>query len=118
MLCEAAIPWHVPISILDKDKSFPAGPYATVWKDGDFKNYDDVLAFGEDLDVITVEIESININALKELVKRGKKVFPQPEVLEIIQDKGYNVTGDTRRVVSDDEMPERPDTPDADKVIW
>lgn len=40
------------------------------------------------------------------------------EFLEIIQDKGYNVNGDTRRVVSDDEMPERPDTPDADKVIW
>lgn len=40
------------------------------------------------------------------------------EFLRIIQDQGYNVTGDVRRKVSDDEMPKRPDTPDADKVIW
>lgn len=38
--------------------------------------------------------------------------------LEVIQTKGFNVNGDMRRPVADEEMPTRPDTPDADKVIW
>jgi len=39
------------------------------------------------IDMITIEIESVNTAALKELVRRGKKVFPQPEIIELIQDK-------------------------------
>lgn len=40
------------------------------------------------------------------------------EFLEIIQTKGVNVSGDLRRVVTKDEIPEKPDRPDADRVIW
>jgi hypothetical protein len=38
--------------------------------------------------------------------------------LEIIQTKGYNTNGDMRRAITKDEVPERPDRPDADKVVW
>jgi 5-(carboxyamino)imidazole ribonucleotide synthase len=41
----------------------------------------------ETCDIITIEIEHVNTQALKELVKLGKKVFPQPEIIEMIQDK-------------------------------
>ncbi len=40
------------------------------------------------------------------------------EFLKIIQNRGFNVNGDMRRQIADDEMPERPDRPDADKVVW
>lgn len=38
--------------------------------------------------------------------------------LAIIQTKGYNTNGDLRRAITKDEVPERPDRPDADKVVW
>jgi len=38
--------------------------------------------------------------------------------LKIIQNRGFNVNGDMRRQIADDEMPSRPDRPDADKVVW
>jgi len=38
--------------------------------------------------------------------------------LEIIQNKGFNVNGDMRRKIPKEEIPTRPDTPDADKVVW
>jgi 5-(carboxyamino)imidazole ribonucleotide synthase len=50
-------------------------------------DYQTVIDFGSACDLITIEIENVNVAALKELVKQGKKVFPQPEVIELIQDK-------------------------------
>ena len=50
-------------------------------------DYQTVIDFGSACDLITIEIENVNVEALKELVKQGKNVFPQPEVIELIQDK-------------------------------
>ncbi|MEM9931299.1 MAG: ATP-grasp domain-containing protein, partial [Bacteroidota bacterium] len=87
MLAEAAHPWHQDIHVLDQSTSFPAGGVATTFTEGDFTNYDDVLAFGKTMDLITIEIEKVNVEALYELEKLGKKVYPQPRVLDIIRDK-------------------------------
>ena len=38
--------------------------------------------------------------------------------LDIIQTKGFNMNGDMRRQITKEEVPERPDRPDADKVVW
>jgi 5-(carboxyamino)imidazole ribonucleotide synthase len=51
------------------------------------KDYAAVYAFGKDCDVITVEIEAVNTEALQQLADEGKKVFPQPHLLALIQDK-------------------------------
>jgi 5-(carboxyamino)imidazole ribonucleotide synthase len=51
-------------------------------------DYDSVIAFGKNLDVLTIEIEHVNIDALKYLQNSGVHVYPQPEFLEIVQDKG------------------------------
>ncbi len=88
MLCLEAARLDIKLHILDKDDSFPAARLCHQFVAGDFTNYDDVLAFGLDMDVITIEIEKVNIEALKELERLGKKVYPQPGALEIIQDKG------------------------------
>jgi len=40
------------------------------------------------------------------------------EFLEIIQTKGFSVTGDERRAISKEELPEKPDRPDAMRVVW
>jgi 5-(carboxyamino)imidazole ribonucleotide synthase len=46
-----------------------------------------VVEFGKNVDLITIEIENVNVEALKFLQTQGKKVYPQPSVIEIIQDK-------------------------------
>jgi len=40
------------------------------------------------------------------------------EFLEIVQTRGFSVTGDTRRPISKEEVPEKPDRPDAMRVVW
>lgn len=88
MLCLAAAPWDFKTCVLDTSADFPAGPVCSEFTPGDFKNYDDVLAFGADKDVLTIEIEHVNTEALHELKRQGKIVHPAPEALDIIKDKG------------------------------
>ncbi|MEM7612444.1 MAG: hypothetical protein AAF270_12230 [Pseudomonadota bacterium] len=40
------------------------------------------------------------------------------EFLHIVSTKGFNMTGDQRRVIGKDELPKKPDRPDAMKVVW
>ncbi|MEM1119508.1 MAG: 5-(carboxyamino)imidazole ribonucleotide synthase [Bacteroidota bacterium] len=88
MLCQAASCWELPIYALDTSIDFPAGPYAKGFQEGSFKNYADVLGFGRQMDVVTIEIEHVNTDALKQLQKEEKIVHPDPAALEIIKDKG------------------------------
>ncbi|MBK8053484.1 MAG: 5-(carboxyamino)imidazole ribonucleotide synthase [Saprospiraceae bacterium] len=88
MLIQAGSRLGLSLSVMDIDREFPAAFVCSDYICGDIRNYDDVLAFGMDADVITIEIENVNIEALEELQRRGKKVFPQPEVLKVIKDKG------------------------------
>ena len=88
MLCLAAAPWDFKTCILDASADFPAGQVCAEFTAGDFNDYDDVLAFGADKDVLTIEIEHVNTQALHELKRQGKVVHPSPEALDIIKDKG------------------------------
>lgn len=54
---------------------------------GDFNNYNDVLDFGKDKDVVTIEIEHVNVQALEELENQGVKVVPNSNIIKIIQQK-------------------------------
>jgi len=88
MLAIEAANWHLPVHILDQNDDFPAVPYAPFFRAGDFKNYDDVYHFGKSIDILTIEIEQINIDALFDLEKEGIKVYPKPSTVKVIQDKG------------------------------
>lgn len=88
MLCLAAAEWDFTTCVLDASEDFPAGPYCSEFTAGDFNNFDDVLAFGKDKDVLTIEIEHVNTDALHQLEKAGKIVHPSATVLDIIKDKG------------------------------
>jgi 5-(carboxyamino)imidazole ribonucleotide synthase len=88
MLAIEAANWHLHIYILDQDQQFPAVPYATFFQAGDFKNFDDVVQFGKKVDILTIEIEQINIDALFYLENEGVKVYPKPSTVKVIQDKG------------------------------
>jgi len=88
MLVQAAQNWHLKTWVLDASKNFPAGGLCTSFQEGDFKNFDDVYHFGKQVDVLTIEIEHVNVEALLRLEKEGLKIHPNPDVLTCIKDKG------------------------------
>ena len=88
MLLQKAADYNLSIHVLDPDESAPCRYMCKTFEHGDFGAYQAVMAFGNDCDIITIEIEHVNIEALYELEKLGKKVYPQPQILEMVQDKG------------------------------
>lgn len=88
MLCLAAANWDLEIYILEDDELCPAAPYCTKLIKGSFKNFEDVLNFGKMVDILTIEIEHVNTEALLILENEGKIVHPNPVSLELIKDKG------------------------------
>ncbi len=87
MLLQAAVDWNLDIHILDPDEEAPCSRIAPHFQQGSLQDYDTVYAFGKDLDVITIEIEKVNVEALEALEREGKRVYPQPHVIRQIQDK-------------------------------
>lgn len=88
MLCQEASKMGIRLNILEKDDSFPSAGVCPDIVYGNFKDYQDVLDFGRKMDVITVEIEAVNTEALHQLEKEGKEVYPQASLLDLIKDKG------------------------------
>jgi len=79
---------NADVHVLDPAADAPCHALAPQFVQGDFNDYDTVLRFGRNVDVITIEFEHVNVEALYQLEKEGKKVYPQPRVLELIKDKG------------------------------
>lgn len=86
MLIQSGLDFNIPFSVLDPDAHAPCSGIAP-FTHGKLTDYNTVMEFGKRCDLITIEIENVNVSALKDLQKSGKKVFPQPEVIELIQDK-------------------------------
>lgn len=86
MLIQSAIDFNITFSILDPDRHAPCAQLGT-FHHGKLTDYDTVMKFGEMCDIITIEIENVNTSALKELARKGKRVFPQPDIIALIQDK-------------------------------
>jgi 5-(carboxyamino)imidazole ribonucleotide synthase len=88
MLLEAARSIDATIKILEPDEASPAASICSHFVRGSFQSESDVLAFGKDCDIITIEIEHVHVGALRQLKLQGKKVYPDPDFLEMVQDKG------------------------------
>ena len=79
--------WDVNTKVLDPSADAPCRISCNEFVQGDLLDYQTVVDFGQGLDLLTIEIENINIEALKTLKNQGVKIFPEPEVLEIIRNK-------------------------------
>jgi len=88
MLIQEAINYNLTTMVLDPDTNAPCKHIANYFECGSITDYDTVYNFGKKADVITIEIEKVNIEALEQLEKEGKLVFPQSRVIRLIQDKG------------------------------
>lgn len=88
MLIQEASKWDIITYVLDKDETCPAASIATHYIKGSHQDYESVYQFGKMIDVLTFEIESVNIEAVQKLKSEGLKISPDPDILEFIQDKG------------------------------
>nr|WP_255777941.1 5-(carboxyamino)imidazole ribonucleotide synthase [Mariniradius sediminis] len=87
MVIQSAINYNLDIHILDPDPSAPCKDIAQKFSVGSLRDFDTVYKFGQACDVITIEIENVNTDALQRLADEGKEVFPQPAIIKLIQDK-------------------------------
>ncbi len=87
MLLQAAADYTVETHVLENDPNCPAAHLCHHFHVGNIQDYETVLAFGQGLDAITIEIESVNIDALETLEQQGVKVYPSPAAIRIIKNK-------------------------------
>ncbi len=87
MLLQEAVNYPVDTWVLENDTECPAAHLCHHFIKGDIRSFDDVYAFGKNLDVLTIEIENVNLEALEKLESEGIKIFPNPASLKIIRDK-------------------------------
>jgi len=87
MLLQAAANYTVETYVLENDPHCPAAHLCHHFIQGDITSFDDVYAFGKKVDVLTIEIENVNIEALEKLEAEGVKVIPKPSAIKIIKNK-------------------------------
>ena len=87
MLLAETHKYDIYTAILDNDKNAPCSEICNRFEIGNLLDYDAVYAFGKTVDLLTIEIENVNIDALDQLEKEGLPIFPKPQNLRIIQSK-------------------------------
>ncbi len=87
MLLQSAININIDLKMMDADPNAPCSKLVSDFVVGDLEDFDAVYKFGKQCDILTIEIEKVNIKAMKKLQSEGVKVYPQPEIVEMIQDK-------------------------------
>ena len=87
MLLTITQKWDIYTKVMDPSLLAPARIACNIFIQGDLMDYDSVIEFGKDVDILTIEIENVNTEALAFLEMQGVKVYPQSSVLKTIQNK-------------------------------
>jgi 5-(carboxyamino)imidazole ribonucleotide synthase len=87
MLLQEAANYPVETWVMEKDSECPAAHLCHHFVQGDIRDFDAVYAFGQQVDVLTIEIENVNVEALEKLEAEGKTIIPRPSALKIIKNK-------------------------------
>ena len=88
MLLSECAKFDIYTIVLDPSKDAPCSNLASEFFVGNLMDYDTVLNFGKKADIITIEIENVNADALEKLEYLGKKVYPSSKNIKTIQNKG------------------------------
>ena len=88
MLLTETRKFDIQTYVLDSSAEAPCQFGATKFIKGSLNDCQTVLDFGRLVDVLTIEIENVNLEALETLEKEGKKVFPSSQTLRLIKNKG------------------------------
>jgi 5-(carboxyamino)imidazole ribonucleotide synthase len=85
MLLQSAANYHVVTYVLESGSHPPASSLCDYFVEGDIKDYQTVYNFGKLVDVLTIEIENVNLEALFKLEEEGVKIYPKPSALKIFK---------------------------------
>jgi len=88
MLLQVAPSFDVQSYVMDDDVNCPCRHLCFEFTQGDAMNFDDVYVFGKKVDVLTFEYEHVHVEALKKLKSEGLAIYPDPDIIELVQDKG------------------------------
>jgi 5-(carboxyamino)imidazole ribonucleotide synthase len=80
--------FDIKTHVLDPSAESPCRIACDYFEQGELMDFETVYAFGKKVDVLTIEIENVNVDALQKLESEGKKVFPSSETIRNIQNKG------------------------------
>lgn len=86
MLIQNALKYDDEWFTLDPAKDAPCSSIS-YFTEGNFNDYESVFNFGKGKDVVSIEIEHVNVDALFELQECGIKIIPSPEIIKTIQQK-------------------------------
>lgn len=89
MLLAETQKFDIYTSILDADSNAPCAQICNEFHQGDLLDYDTVYNFGKQVDLLTIEIENVNIDALDALEAEGLTIYPKPKNLRTIQNKAH-----------------------------
>lgn len=87
MMLSVTRKWDIKTKVMDPNEDAPSRIGCSKFVKGNLMNYENVFDFGKDVDILTIEIENVNTEALDALEKKGIKVYPQSSILKIIQNK-------------------------------
>ncbi|WP_339712075.1 5-(carboxyamino)imidazole ribonucleotide synthase [uncultured Kriegella sp.] len=87
MLLQETRKWDIQTKVMDASDEAPCKIACNTFVIGDLLDFDAVYNFAKDVDVLTIEIENVNLDALEKLEDEGKKVYPPTRALRIIQNK-------------------------------
>jgi len=79
--------FDIHTKVLEASKDAPCKIACDEFLIGDLMNFDDVYNFGKKVDILTIEIENVNLDALEKLEGEGLKIFPPTETLRLIRNK-------------------------------
>ncbi|PRX53659.1 5-(carboxyamino)imidazole ribonucleotide synthase [Flagellimonas meridianipacifica] len=79
--------WDIQTKVMDPSPEAPCKIACNEFVQGDLMDFDTVCAFGKDVDVLTIEIENVNVDALEKLEEDGITVYPSSHTLRTIQNK-------------------------------
>ncbi|MEZ4787349.1 MAG: 5-(carboxyamino)imidazole ribonucleotide synthase [Flavobacterium haoranii] len=88
MLLNETRKFDVQTLVIDPSEEAPSRFGCNTFYRGSIVDYDTVYQFGQMVDVLTIEIENVNLDALDALEAEGKKIFPSPKTIRLIQNKG------------------------------
>ncbi|WP_269226315.1 5-(carboxyamino)imidazole ribonucleotide synthase [Flavobacterium eburneipallidum] len=88
MLLSDTRKFDIQTYVLDPSEEAPCKIACNHFFQGDLMDFETVYNFGKQVDVLTFEIELVNLEALEKLENEGKKVYPSPKTLKLIQNKG------------------------------
>ena len=87
MLLTETRKFDITTKVLDPSPDAPCRIACNTFVQGNLTDFNTVYNFGKDVEVLTIEIENVNVEALEKLQTEGIKVYPSPQTIKNIQNK-------------------------------